>query len=124
MAAGAGTRGHGRRLVLAAAMELFAENEFSEVTTKEIAVRAGVTEPVLFRHFGSKAVLFEEAATAPFQEFMHGYLESWKSGRIPGQGDVLQLARDFYGRLYDVLVAHRKMLAIVLGPSGQGGSGP
>lgn len=50
----------GRRKLLAAATEVFAEKAYAGATTKEIAKRAGVTEPMLFRHFGSKAALFKK----------------------------------------------------------------
>jgi AcrR family transcriptional regulator len=40
------------------ATKLFAERGYESTTTKEIARAAGVTEPILYRHFASKQELF------------------------------------------------------------------
>jgi TetR/AcrR family transcriptional repressor of mexJK operon len=47
------------RNILHAARDLFAEKGFSNITTRQIARRAGVNEVTLFRHFGTKAALYE-----------------------------------------------------------------
>src|ERR1700757_394509 len=62
-----------RSLVLQAARELFAERGFGDVTTREVAVRAGVTQAQVFRHFGSKGRLFVEPAYQPFYYYYYYY---------------------------------------------------
>jgi AcrR family transcriptional regulator len=56
-----------REALIDTALELFAEGSYRCVTTAEIARRAGVSEPILYRHFESKRDLFlaclEEAWT-------------------------------------------------------------
>jgi TetR/AcrR family transcriptional regulator len=47
-----------RASLLAAACALFATRSFRGTTTAEIAREAGVTEPVLYRHFPSKCALY------------------------------------------------------------------
>jgi TetR/AcrR family transcriptional regulator len=47
-----------RASVLSAASGLFAGRSFRGTTTADIAREAGVTEPVLYRHFPSKCALF------------------------------------------------------------------
>jgi AcrR family transcriptional regulator len=48
-----------RRAVIAqAAVKLFAERGFRGVTTRELAQRVGVTEPVLYEHFQTKSELY------------------------------------------------------------------
>ncbi len=49
-----------RRCIVEVAMPLFARAGFAGTTTKEIAAAAGVSEALLFRHFPSKAALYEE----------------------------------------------------------------
>jgi TetR/AcrR family transcriptional regulator len=47
-----------RRQLLDVAIRLFSESGFSGTTTKEIALAAGVTEALIFRHFASKDELY------------------------------------------------------------------
>jgi AcrR family transcriptional regulator len=47
-----------RELVLEAAGRLFGEHGYAHVTLDEIAAAAGVTKPVLYRHFDSKKALY------------------------------------------------------------------
>lgn len=47
--------------MLQAAIDLMAEQGYKGTSTKEIAAAAGVSEMTLFRHFGSKQNLLEEA---------------------------------------------------------------
>lgn len=53
-----------RQQLLKTAMELFAQHGFDGVTTRQIAEQAGVTEAVIFQHFGTKedlcAAIIEE----------------------------------------------------------------
>lgn len=47
-----------REQLLDTAVRLFAERGFSGATTAELAKAAGVTEPIIYRHFNSKKDLF------------------------------------------------------------------
>ena len=101
--------GEARRLLLDAARELFARQDYRRTTTREIAEAAGVTEYLLFRHFGSKAGLFREALVLPFTTFVAGFGETWRSV-VPEDTVEEDLARQFVGPLYDVLVENRGLL--------------
>ncbi|MBY6262015.1 TetR/AcrR family transcriptional regulator [Azospirillum sp. 412522] len=48
-----------RRAILDAALPVFAQKGFAATTTKEIAQAAGVSEALIFKHFPSKASLYE-----------------------------------------------------------------
>ena len=65
-----------RSLIETAARAAFAEHGFAGATTREIAVRAGATEVLIFRHFGSKAGLFEAVILTPFNDLLQQFLES------------------------------------------------
>ncbi len=49
-----------RKALLESALELISEKGYLGATTREIAMRAGVSEITLFRHFSSKERLFEQ----------------------------------------------------------------
>jgi AcrR family transcriptional regulator len=102
-------RGAPRTLLLDAARDLFARRDYRSTTTREIAEAAGVTEHLLFRHFGSKAGLFREAVVLPFTTFVDEFGTTWRSV-VPEETDEEELARHFVGQLYDVLVSNRGLL--------------
>ena len=117
-------RGEPRRLLLDAARDLFARQDYRSTTTREIAEAAGVTEPLLFRHFGSKAALFREALVVPFTSFVDDFGRTWRAV-VPEETDEDELARHFVGQLYDVFVEHRGLVrdALGIGGSERGGDG-
>src|SRR5260370_21744756 len=49
-----------RKVMVAAAVPLFARKGFTGTTTKELAEAAGISEALLFRHFPSKKNLYGE----------------------------------------------------------------
>jgi len=105
--------GTGRERLLGAAREEFAAKGFRGATTKDIAERAGVTEPMVFRHFGSKAALFEEAAVEPVVAFMDDYVTEWGT-REQGSTDAVGQVSDFVSRLVAVLDIDRELLLAIL----------
>jgi TetR/AcrR family transcriptional regulator len=50
-----------RERILAVAIEVFSERSFEGATTREIATRAGVTQPLLHYHFATKDELWRAA---------------------------------------------------------------
>ncbi len=102
-------RGEPRRLLLDAARELFARQDYRSTTTREIAEAAGVAEHLLFRHFGSKAALFREALVVPFTSFVDDFRETWMS-LVPEETDEEEVASQFIGQLYDLFVEHRGLV--------------
>ena len=65
-----------RRLALVdTAIRLFTESSYRGTTTADIARAAGVSEPILYRHFDSKEALYRSVLEQVFQ--------------IPGLGSLL-----------------------------------
>jgi AcrR family transcriptional regulator len=67
------TRGERKRQLLAHAKHLFLTLGYHATTTEKIAAAAGVTEPILYRHFDSKKALFLEV----LDEVRSATLERW-----------------------------------------------
>lgn len=102
-----------RVLVLRAARELFAEHGYHGTKTREIAERARVAEPVIFRHFGSKAEIFEVSILAPFTEFANEWAESWRIEPLAA-ADEYELTRTFVEGFYGLVLEHREVLRTLM----------
>lgn len=68
-----------RDRIVAAAVDLFAARSFDGASTREIAARAGVTQPLVNYHFHSKDELWRAAVDRLFDQ-----LDSWLSDRATG----------------------------------------
>ena len=75
-----------RDRILAAAIDLFSERSFDGATTREIAARAGVTQPLLNYHYRSKDELWRAAVDSLFE-----LLERSMNDRVAEIGDVDEL---------------------------------
>jgi AcrR family transcriptional regulator len=102
-------RGAPRLLLLEAARGLFARQDYRSTTTKEIAEAAGVAEHLLFRNFGSKAALFNEAVVVPFLQIIDEFDARWES-LVPAPEKAEEIARQVLGALYDLFVENRGLV--------------
>ena len=66
--------GESRELMLAAALEAFAENGFDGATTRDIAARAGMNHGLIPYYFGDKLGLWQAAVDRAFAELGAGLL--------------------------------------------------
>lgn len=114
--AGVRTRRKGaeiRELVLDSARELFAQGGYHKTTTRDVAASAGVSERLIYFHFGSKANLFEQAVVEPLAAFMEDFADEWRAYRdLPH--DLEYVARRWVGGMYDLLRQHRKLVMALL----------
>ena len=62
-----------RRAIVQAALRVFSSGSYAGSTTAEIAREAGVSEPVLYRHFPSKRDLWAACLDAAWDEFRIGF---------------------------------------------------
>ena len=94
-----------RRLqLIEAAMDLFSRKGFAGTTTREIALAAGVSEAIIFRHFATKrdlytAIIEHNIHSANAQEVMAGIEACMK--RCDDEGLFRLIARE-------VIAGHRK----------------
>jgi AcrR family transcriptional regulator len=77
-----------RGRILAAALELFADRSFDGASTRDIAERAGVSQPSLGYHFRSKDELWRAAVSSLFAE-----LEERMGARLHGLRGVDDVTR-------------------------------
>lgn len=90
-----------RALLLDAAARLIGERGVT-VSTKEIALAAGVSENSLFRHFPMKADLIAAAVVDPFVRFVDTFRQEWENQRdLPLDDEALmrRLVDDLYRSL-------------------------
>ena len=67
-------RGDERRaLILAQANKIFAQKSYREASTGELARASGITEPILYKHFGSKKKLYLAVLKKLSEEFLERF---------------------------------------------------
>lgn len=109
-----------KRLIVESARRTFREGGYANARTKDIADRAGVVEKVIFRHFGTKAGLFEAAVVDAFAEFLRDHIAAWRGHFDLEVHDARPPIAAYIGGLYDVLVENRALLQAYLGSAADG----
>jgi AcrR family transcriptional regulator len=85
-----------RQAVLDTACRVFFRKSYRGATTAEIAREAGITEPILYRHFGSKRDLYLaclDEAWRIFREFAEEAMETNPSGCLGAIADAYTAKR-------------------------------
>jgi len=85
-----------RQVVLDTACRVFFKKSYRGATTAEIAREAGITEPILYRHFGSKRDLYIaclDEAWRIFREFSEEALEQNPQGCLGSISDAYMAKR-------------------------------
>lgn len=100
--------------MLDAAVDVFSEKGLAGATGREIAQRAGVGEPTMFRIFGTKERIFEAAVLRPFDAFIEAFTEDWLAAPLPGGEPALVLAQ-FVSELHDLVGRNKALFAAVAG---------
>lgn len=103
-----------RELLVKAARSTFAARGYARTSTREIAEAAGVSEALLFRHFGTKAQLFELAVLRPFHGFMDAYVDSRPADITDPPPPAEVPSREYVESLYDVLAGNRDLVIALL----------
>lgn len=109
-----------RKASLAAATRLFEVQGYNATTMQQILEEARVDPPSLYRHFQSKAHLFEVALLGPLQQFLGDHARYWSS-RPPGEADPADLIRSYATGLVDALHAHREAMRTLVAASSEDG---
>ncbi|GAA0133745.1 TetR/AcrR family transcriptional regulator [Paenibacillus sp. YSY-4.3] len=96
--------------LMLAAIDLMAEKGYKGVSTKEIAAAAGVSEMTLFRNFGSKQNLLEEAV-----DRYHYSIEMEKLFEEQIEWDLKADLHTICRMYHEIMQHNRKLFLIVLG---------
>lgn len=102
-----------RQLLIDAAREHFQARGYAGASIRDIAGRADVKESVLFRHFGTKAQLFERAILDPVLRFLHDYTATW-SAEATTNTDPAVLVESYLRGLYDVASQNRTLILALI----------
>lgn len=102
-----------RSRLLKAALEVFAERGYAGASTMEISRRAKVAEVLLFRHFGNKSGLFDEAVLVPFQQFVEAFTTKWASHHV-GEMPRDELVREYVDVMYGFFEQNRLLFLALL----------
>ncbi|MDF2815184.1 MAG: transcriptional regulator [Paenibacillus sp.] len=94
--------------MLIEAINLMAEKGYKGVSTKEIAAAAGVSEMTLFRHFGSKQNLLEEAVD---RFYYSGEMEKLFKDKLVWdlRADLELISRTYH----EIMNRNRKLIQII-----------
>jgi AcrR family transcriptional regulator len=91
-----------RQAVLDTACRVFSRSSYRGATTAEIAREAGITEPILYRHFGSKRELYLACLD-----------EAWRSLRELAEEAVRRSPETCLGAVADAFMAKRSELRLI-----------
>jgi AcrR family transcriptional regulator len=91
-----------RQAVLDTACRVFSRSSYRGATTAEIAREAGISEPILYRHFGSKRDLYLACLE-----------EAWGSFRAHADAAIAEDPRSCLGAIADRYMAKGKRLRVV-----------
>jgi AcrR family transcriptional regulator len=90
------TKEERREQILDAALEIFAERGYHGASTEEIARRAGISQPYVFRLFGTKKDLFIAVETRCFRQTLEIFQRAAEGKRGV---EALQAIGEAYGEL-------------------------
>ena len=106
-------RGTPRRLLLEAARDLFARQDYRSTTTLEIAEQLASPNNCSSVISAPRQPCFARPSLLPFTGFVDDFAQTWETV-VPQDTDEEDLARQFVGQLYDVFLDHRGLLVTLL----------
>ncbi|WP_067671488.1 TetR/AcrR family transcriptional regulator [Nocardia miyunensis] len=101
-------RGEARNAILVSARKLFGAKGYHGASMRDVAQHAGVSEALLYRYFGAKPALFEEAVRVPYRGFIEEFLADWEHLEVRLSNE--EMVTRFVTRLYDFVLAHRDII--------------
>src|SRR3954471_10749841 len=106
-----------RQAILDAALDLFAERGFDGASTRLIAERAGVAQPLLNYHFAGKQELWQAAVDDLFDRLRESNVRWF--GAIGDPADDVDVARSMVRHFVEFSAAHPQLHRIIMQESKQ-----
>lgn len=101
--------------LIEAASAGFRRHGYARCSTRQIADAAGVAETLLFRHFGSKARLFDIAIRRSFEEALTRFVAPWADGDASrGEPGSVAHAERFMHELCGFVSQERDALLVLM----------
>ena len=97
-----------RQQILDATLPVFAQMGYAGAGTRDLAAAADISEPILYRHFGDKAGLFEAVV-----RLAGARLEAAATASAEGAESVADRIERLARALPELLVTHRDALRVV-----------
>ena len=94
------------------ATQLFTAHGYRATTTRQIVAAAGTTERTLFKHFGSKAGIFEATIIEPFSELIRDWAQSFAT--YPPDHPLADAIETWAGELVAFVEVHRELLRMLI----------
>lgn len=91
-----------RTEMISAAIEVFAETGYYRTTTAQVAQRAGISQPYVFKFFATKEALLLAALEVSWERIAEAF------GRVVATASPDQLERELIETYEDILAAHRQ----------------
>ncbi len=91
-----------RQAVLETACRVFSRSSYRGATTAEIAREAGISEPILYRHFGSKRELYLACLD-----------EAWASFRVEAEREIERAPEQCLGAIASLYMRSGKRLRMI-----------
>jgi AcrR family transcriptional regulator len=85
--------------IVDAALEVFGRRSYDDVSLDEVAARAGVTKPILYRHFASKEELYVKLLDEQAEQMEQ---EGWRAAGN-GAATAIDVVRLIVGSLFEHL---------------------
>jgi AcrR family transcriptional regulator len=96
------TAGERRQAVLDTACSVFSRSSYRGATTAEIAREAGISEPILYRHFGSKRDLYLACLD-----------EAWRTFRTIAEDAIAEDPNGCLGAIGDAYMAKQARIRLI-----------
>lgn len=97
-----------RALLLEAASRSFAQGGYAGTSTRAIAAQAGVSETLLFRHFGTKAKLFEVTVLETVRSAVEQHVAQWRERTPAPDGS------EYLAGVVEMLRKHRELILALM----------